>query len=343
MNKLMSKYLTKTDLQTIDDLKSAIYEDKISVTCVGLYNHGKSTLLNALIKDFEHKTFKTADVRETYVSKVVEYNNIRFVDTPGLNAKEYDDKLVMKAIGESDINLFVHTVTTGEFTEKEIDFLNKIKKHWKNPQEFIERTIFVVSRIDKANNKQDIDKTVEKITTQILKFFDSKPIVIPVSAMRYTKGQIEKKNILIKKSNFEMLEEKITKFQEQAIEPIKRTKKDRLENYYSELLQKLSSKLEVKKLELNKLRNEKMEIDKNLNKDIDKIESTLNNINNIKNTHILELNLEDIPYAIVTEYRCCVGDKERMRTLKKVRKKLENHGMLTRNLKHLIDDCMEGI
>ena len=140
MSKL-EKYLTRSEINSLINLKKATIENQITVTCVGLYNHGKSTLLNVLIKDFEYKTFKTADARETTLNKEVIYNDIKYIDTPGLNAQEDDDKKVMEAIESSDITLFVHNVNTGELNKAEVDFLSKIQKYWKNPQEFIERTI----------------------------------------------------------------------------------------------------------------------------------------------------------------------------------------------------------
>ncbi len=125
MSKL-EKYLSKQDIESLKVLKKAMEESEITITCIGLYNHGKSTLLNVLIKDFEFKTFKTADVRETTVNKTVVHKNIKYVDTPGLNAKAEDDKKVMEAIQSSDIILFVHTITTGELNKEEVEFLKKI-------------------------------------------------------------------------------------------------------------------------------------------------------------------------------------------------------------------------
>ena len=68
MSKL-EKFLTKNEITSLKNLQKAIHENQITVTCVGLYNHGKSTLLNVLIKGFEYKTFKTADI----------YKDIRYV------------------------------------------------------------------------------------------------------------------------------------------------------------------------------------------------------------------------------------------------------------------------
>jgi len=216
MSKL-EKFLTKDEIASLKNMQKAIHENQITVTCVGLYNHGKSTLLNVLIKDFEYKTFKTADVRETTLNKTVIYNDIKYVDTPGLNAQYDDDKKVMEAIENSDITLFVHTIATGEFNKKEIEFLNNIKKYWKNPQEFMERTIFVLSRIDNISNSEDIENTSNKMQEQIKDIFDSECLIIPISSTDYTDGMVENEEELISESNIKILEEEIAKNQKKPL------------------------------------------------------------------------------------------------------------------------------
>jgi predicted GTPase len=272
---LKNKYLTNSDIKVIDELKSAIKEDNIVATCMGLYNHGKSSLLNALIKDLEGKTFKTADTRETTTNKTVKYKNLTFVDTPGLNAQKNDDKRVMDAVKKSDINIFVHNVNTGEFVAAEVEFFHNIKKHWKNPKEFIERTIFVLSRIDEANSNEDVKNTAKKMKYQIKEIFETNAYAVAISSKDYVDGMIEKEDELIEISNIPILEEKITQLQDKLIEPIRKTKKDRLARYYDNLIKKLSSKLENDKLEIGKLQNEQKRIDIALKKDINKIETTL--------------------------------------------------------------------
>lgn len=277
-SRIKSKYITTDELESISMLKKLIKETTIFVTCMGLYNHGKSTLLNALIGDYKNKTFKTADIRETSVNKAIQYGNIKFIDTPGLNAKEYDDKRVMDAVKKSDINLFVHTVTTGEFVKKEIEFLNNVKKHWENPQEFINRTIFVVSRVDKATNEEDIANTINKMSKQILNIFNTNATIIPVSAIRYTKGKLENKKLMVKKSNIEILEEMIKNLSDELSESIRETRKKRLKNKYDNLIKQLNSKVQLNKLEISKQKQAQEKYLNELNKDIKKIESTLINM-----------------------------------------------------------------
>ncbi len=272
---LKEKYLSKGDIQAINDLTQAIKDDNIVITCMGLYNHGKSSLLNALIKDFENKTFKTADTRETTSNKKVTYNNITFVDTPGLNAQKHDDKRVMDAVKQSDINIFVHNVNTGEFVATEVEFFHNIKKHWKNPQDFIERTIFVLSRIDEANSDDDVKNTAIRMRKQLQEIFGVDGHIVPISSKDYVDGMIENENDLVELSNMLTLEDITTKLQTKLIKQIKETKKERLARYYDGLITKLNNTLQEDKLELSKLKNQQKRIDENFQRDIDKIEATL--------------------------------------------------------------------
>ena len=58
------------------------------IVCTGIYNAGKSTLLNALTGT-EH--FPTGDVPTTKTVAQAELDGAVYIDTPGLNAAEADD------------------------------------------------------------------------------------------------------------------------------------------------------------------------------------------------------------------------------------------------------------
>jgi tRNA U34 5-carboxymethylaminomethyl modifying GTPase MnmE/TrmE len=275
---MINKYLTSDEVQKLQSLENSLDTNEVNINCVGLYNHGKSSLLNVLIGDFEDQTFKTADVRETAVSKSLKVGNIIYTDTPGLNANENDDEVVMKSIVNSDVNLFVHTITTGEFSKAEVDFLHKLKTYWKNPEEFIDQTVFVLSRIDKAEDEFVITETASRMQQQLKEIFGvSLSKIVPVSATRYAKGKREDKQIFVKKSGIPKLENAINNIVFESEESIKKTKVERLEKYREELTQKLYKKLAKNKQKLEQAVQKESEFEKNFQQDISRIEETLKN------------------------------------------------------------------
>ena len=277
--KLMEKYLSESNIKTLISLKEALQEDKVTVACMGLYNHGKSTLLNALIGDLESNTFKVADIRETSKNKKIPYNNIYYLDTPGLNANDEDDKQVMEAIKKADIVIFTHNINTGGLVEAEKIFLQKINKYWKNPKSFLDRSIFVLSRIDNINDKNDIDKTSKEIATQIKEIFNyQQHKIIPVSANDYIDGLKYNENELIIDSNIDSLIENINYLSERSKIDIFNTKNERLNKQYSELYFKLNNRIEENKNKIYELENKQKIFNKNLKIDIKKIEDTLGNM-----------------------------------------------------------------
>lgn len=269
------KYFTKEDISSLEAIQESLNENQITVTCIGLYNHGKSTLLNVLIKDFEFKTFKTADARETSVNKTVAYGGINYIDTPGLNANKQDDNQVLEVIKNSDITLFVHNVTTGEFSKVEIEFLESIKKYWENPQIFLDRTIFVLSRIDGANSKEDVKNTQDKMQKQIQDIFHSYSFFISLSAEDYKDGIVNKEDELITQGNVQELEKGIEALSEKSRQAIQKTKQERLNRKYRELIGKLENRMNSNQETLMKFINEQEKRNIEFQSDINKIEATL--------------------------------------------------------------------
>lgn len=189
----------------ISQLKNSLNTEKPKIFCIGMQNAGKSSLLNALIDDFENKTFSVSDIRETATTKEVPYKNIIYVDTPGIGHSQKDDNTVYDSIINSDMNLFVHN-TEGELLDEEIRFLKRIQNGWKNSKEFIDKTIFVISRADLAEPKE-IHRLKNKIFVQIEEIFDSKPKIISTSSNDYIQGKVEDENELVQVSKiFELRE-----------------------------------------------------------------------------------------------------------------------------------------
>ncbi len=81
----------------------------------GLYNAGKSTLINALC---QKAVAEVGDVPTTAAIQTVPYAGYTLVDTPGINAKEEHTNIAVKEIDHSDLVLFV--VDNGDGFERKI-------------------------------------------------------------------------------------------------------------------------------------------------------------------------------------------------------------------------------
>ena len=191
-------------------LLKEIFENNIpKISCIGMQNAGKSTLLDALIGDYDKKIFPVSDIRETSTVKEFEYNGILYVDTPGLGYDEKDDKVVYDFIINSDINLFVHN-TEGELIKTEVDFLKKIQENWENVEDFINKTIFVISRKDYVE-VSDLKRLEERISKQIEDIFNIGAKIVSVSSKDYIEGKQEDEEELIESSNIYLLDKEIKK------------------------------------------------------------------------------------------------------------------------------------
>ena len=280
MNKseLMIKYISQKDIKELNKLKQSLNDTKVRVTCVGQYNNGKSSLLNALIRDKNNETFKVSDNRQTISNKTLEYNNMIFVDTPGLNVQNNDDMEAMEAIKSSDINLFIHNINNGELNEVENVFLKNILKYWDNNiEDFIFSTIFVLTKTDELQNEQDKQKTIKKISQQINDILGLEASIIAISSSDFLEGIKHNENELIEESNILDLEKKLEYLTVSLKDKITKIKQQRLMSHYVNLIKQLNYLLKEKNDSLNAIRNEKIERIKKLTEDVSMIEITLKN------------------------------------------------------------------
>ena len=220
--------------------------DKLNIVCVGLYNHGKSSLLNVLVDDLDERTFRVADIRETREIKEVVKDNKLFVDTPGLDALREDDEKVKEAVLFRDFALFVHNVATGELSRKEVEVLSELKR------EFGENIFIVLSRIDQVD-EETLYRTKEKIKSQIggLEVFE-------VSVKRYIKGKKENKKLLVKRSGVEELKNRLD------VLDFTKIRKKRVEQISKKIIEEVQIKRKKLEERLKEVRNKKDAIKKDI-------------------------------------------------------------------------------
>ncbi|WP_366118080.1 GTPase [uncultured Campylobacter sp.] len=243
-----------------------------NVVCIGLYNHGKSSLLNALTQNYDNALFKVADKRETTENKSYEFNGIVYTDTPGLNAVIQDDELAFEAVISSDVNIFVHSQNDGELSKKEVEYLQNLVSKYCTAQMLIGKTVFVMNHIESLND-EEIKKAKQRFVQQIKEVFGLDPILLTAKTVSYIKAMRENKAVLAKQSGVEEIKEQVLKLCKDEV--VKYRRKKRLSLVYSEIINLLQQKIEetAKAIDDEKARSQKI---------WSEINQMIQNINSIK-------------------------------------------------------------
>ncbi|MDE7316123.1 MAG: 50S ribosome-binding GTPase [Helicobacter sp.] len=167
-----------------------------NVVVIGIMNHGKSTMLNALIGDKDDSTFKVADKRETKEIQREVRDGICWTDTPGFDADEDDDNKALAGIKHLKIGLFVHKASTGELHANEVEVLHKLAN--KREEAFLENTCIVLN--DDISDDEKLEILLDRIDAQLKDVLGQKLEIFPCNPKSYQKGLREHKKILEGKS-----------------------------------------------------------------------------------------------------------------------------------------------
>lgn len=183
--------------------KEKIENTKPQIMFFGLYNAGKSSLLNELLRD---DVAKVADVPTTDHVDYYNWRGYTIADTPGVGAPIEHEEVTNEAIRKADVVLFVMT-NAGSFEKKEnyvrmkdiIDAGKKIiivinDKSNFLPQECYEEMMQVQQKIYDNMMALDIDNVKERFT------------ILFVNAKLAHKGRTANKPLLWEKSQIAELE-----------------------------------------------------------------------------------------------------------------------------------------
>lgn len=165
------------------------------LTAIGLYNAGKSTLLNALTDHLEVEMFKTARVRETRSLKKMRHDKVVYQDTPGLDAEQQDDKTAIKAIASSDRLLLCHSVSLGELDQPTLNYLQRIQQQ--SGQSLSDRLICVLT---KAEDDSKVQSARALVSQQLKQIMGDEPDIFCVSSVSYKQGVTAQKPLLVRGS-----------------------------------------------------------------------------------------------------------------------------------------------
>lgn len=179
----------------------------LRITTCGLLKAGKSSLLNALTDHLETELFATGAVRTTVRNQTLSHQNFVFVDTPGLDATEEDDKEAWNALSTADVLLFVHNPGIGELDQAEVVFLSELASQPGTHQGLEERLVVILTWLD--SNEEVIDAIAQKVQNQIKNCLGIEPQLFQISFTSYQEGKLKNKQKLIDYSRIPVLQQHI--------------------------------------------------------------------------------------------------------------------------------------
>lgn len=182
--------------------------NQIKITCVGLYNAGKSTLLNAITQS---NHFPTGDIPTTKKIAVFNQKGCTYVDTPGLNANATDDNTTQKALEDTDLLIFVSCIQNGGLTSAEAQWLRYTKQIFGSVARMKARTLFVISQYGRMEetSAENVVRKYQQDIERVLNFH-LEPIY-PLDVHIWQSGVEQNEPELREFSEFEVFQKALNK------------------------------------------------------------------------------------------------------------------------------------
>jgi GTP1/Obg family GTP-binding protein len=238
---------------TASDLKRRIDEissTSIRIVVAGLLKAGKSTMLNALTGHYDNCFFPVGIIRTTTDKQEYCFDDITYIDTPGIDAEEGDEEKAFQALGDSDMFIFTHNMNSSELDCYEIEFLKKLNTI--NKGSLNEKMITVLTNLDKIG-KEGVSKIKRKITLQMSEIINWNGPVISVSSTRYQKGKMEDKQLLEKSSGYEQLFSSLAEMKKKVASTIMESRSLVISGKITSMIKEVEFELESLKSMKNKL------------------------------------------------------------------------------------------
>lgn len=177
---------------------------------MGLGNVGKSTTLNALIRDANNATFASDVIPTTKSLQRHLHEGIELMDTPGLDVKSEDDAIAFEGLKHCDVLLLVHPLTTGELDAVLLNALKTLSAG--EPGSLAKRLIAVWTCAGEVS-LGDEPGLAKKLTDQLRDATNGCPLQVSVDNMTYMKALRHNKSQLMAHSGIPTLMDVIQKMQ----------------------------------------------------------------------------------------------------------------------------------
>ncbi|MEH6388486.1 MAG: GTPase [Pseudomonas profundi] len=198
MRQLADIYLPEArELVNQLQVTSAVTAKQLNVAVYGVYNAGKSSLLNSLTGHVECEFFATSDVPQTKVNSSLVQDGIRYVDTPGLDVNEQDTRMATEGSYQADLLLLVHKLGAGSVQSRDLRAMARLVQAHGKPD-------CILTVLTEGELARDNQPLLEEITAQIRSFLPGcSPYIVSNSMFR--KGVLEEKQLLVELSGIPQL------------------------------------------------------------------------------------------------------------------------------------------
>ena len=218
------------DYQTYLARKQASLSDGVRIAACGIYNAGKSSLLNVLAGQYEKgaEAFKTGAARVTSKVSELRVANVTLVDMPGVDGALLDDEQAWQGVLSGDCFFYVHRLMSSEFEQSEIEFLNRLKEQIRG---LPDRLALVISQVDEILENSEVEARKERVHKAFSEIIGFEPRrVFPVSATRFAKGTVEGKQGMVERSGILALKQWVEELASPlSLEQRARFRKERLQ------------------------------------------------------------------------------------------------------------------
>lgn len=180
--------------------KQASNDEGLRIAACGVYNAGKSSLLNVLANQFENgsEAFKTGAARETREVAELRLADVTLIDMPGIDGAHNDDETAWQGVLGGDCYLYVHRLRSSEFEQSELEFLYLLKEKIRGLEQ---RLVLVISQIDEVAETDETARREARIRQVFAEAIGFEPKwVFPVSVNRFKRGALENKQGMVRSS-----------------------------------------------------------------------------------------------------------------------------------------------